>query len=163
MQNVMILSIRIGERFLRDYGKYFECYNVPETIKQIAINIMRRFTIFGICDGMYLCNAIASEAGIGDGNGHFHSEIEIKNSEEIAEKIQFAYASNIKRSEIEELASIISSEELDIQKTILSIEAYIKGCKMEEKTCEECRKEYLDHCITEAEITLKELKGENYE
>lgn len=54
-----------------DYEKMFEGYDVPSRLKETAISIMRRFTITGECDGMYICNVIAAESGIGDGEGHF--------------------------------------------------------------------------------------------
>ena len=79
---------------MNDYEKMFEGYDVPSRLKETAISIMRRFTITGECDGMYICNVIAAESGIGDGEGHFTGD-EIFNRSEIARRLQFAYGSNI--------------------------------------------------------------------
>lgn len=56
---------------MRNYEKFFEGCDVPVQLKKTAICIMRRFTILGICDGMYICNVIAFESGFGDGKGAF--------------------------------------------------------------------------------------------
>ena len=49
----------------------FDGYDVPENVKTRAKNIMRRFTINGLCDGMYIANCIGMDNGTGDGKGHF--------------------------------------------------------------------------------------------
>ncbi len=53
------------------YAKMFEGHRVPDNIRQAACLALYRFTIVGICDGMYICNLIAYESGSGDGQGSF--------------------------------------------------------------------------------------------
>lgn len=37
------------------YAKMFEGHRVPDNIRQAACLALYRFTIVGICDGMYIC------------------------------------------------------------------------------------------------------------
>ena len=50
----------------------FEGHDVPEYVKKRAILILKRFTIFGLCDGMYIANTIAYENGTGDGYAGYY-------------------------------------------------------------------------------------------
>lgn len=53
------------------FKRMFEGHEVPGNIRRAACLAMYRFTINGICDGMYICNTIANESGCGDGQGNF--------------------------------------------------------------------------------------------
>lgn len=89
---------------MKNYEKYFENYEVPEHLKNTAIVIMKQFTIYGICDGMYICNIIANISGIGDGNGTFTGG-SISNIPQIARNLQSAYGCNIFKEDLKELAN----------------------------------------------------------
>ena len=76
---------------MRNYEQYFEGHDVPRKIKEITINIMRRFTIYGLCDGMYISNVIAYETGLGDGESHFTNGEGCWNMHKIAQKLDIGY------------------------------------------------------------------------
>ena len=119
-----------------DYEKMFEGYDVPSRLKETAISIMRRFTITGECDGMYICNVIAAESGIGDGEGHFTGD-EIFNRSEIARRLQFAYGSNIPSSAIPELVSILYTGHIDRRDALEGIAEQNLRWKRERANCKE--------------------------
>lgn len=141
---------------MRNYEQYFEGYNVPRKIKEITINIMRRFTIYGLCDGMYISNVIAYETGLGDGEGHFTDGEGCWNIHKIAQKLKSAYGCNIDSSDLEELEGILSGS-FDEKKCKHGIQAFIKDRYEERKTCDSWRKDYVSCCIKEANLTLQEL------
>lgn len=141
---------------MKDYGKYFEGYNVPENIKKISVCIMKRFTIIGICDGMYLCNIIASENEIGDGKGNFSGH-QITKFEETANTIQSCYGCNIEKEDIKELAEILKNEKLSLAKAKRGIKKFIENRKREKRNCDTWRIDYLEKLISEARQTLSEL------
>ena len=89
-----------------DYENFFAGYEVPKKLKETAVSIMQRFCIYGICDGMYICNRIAITCGIGDGCGHFTDDT-IEDCEEAAVALQSAYGCNISKKDIPELISIL--------------------------------------------------------
>ena len=144
---------------MRDYKKFFEGCDVPEPLKKTAICIMRRFTIFGLCDGMYICNVIAFESGFGDGKGRFPGEMQVDVSKS-AGRLMRAYGCNIHKRDIEELEQILRTGKLDIPKAAVGIRDFIYFAKREEKTCGPLRENYLRRCIHEAEVTLDELAAE---
>lgn len=140
---------------MKNYKKYFENYEVPERLKNTAIAIMKRFTIYGICDGMYICNTIAFNGGIGDGNGIFTGS-SISNIPQIARKLQSAYGCNIFKEDLKELENILESGELDKTTATSGINAYISKCKKEiESNKDSWRIDYLNRCIAEATETLQ--------
>lgn len=143
-------------------GKFenqFKCYDVPEKIRNTAICIMRRFTIIGQCDGMYICNVIALESGIGDGQGHFTGNTDI-NAEKCAAALRDAYSNNIFRRDIDELEDILRTGKLDVMKAASGLRDYISSCHRDKKVCPIGREGYLDLCIQAAKKTLNELSSE---
>ena len=137
---------------------YFEGYEVPEILKETAYQIMRRFTIFGICDGMYIANCIADDSGLGNGANHFNGKTEITNAEDTADYLQRAYACNIHEDEIPELCQIINTGKLDKEKAIYGLRRFIKERIEEKRTCDFWRIDYLNMVITEAKNTVKEME-----
>ena len=149
---------------MNDYEKMFEGYDVPSRLKETAISIMRRFTITGEGDGMYICNVIAAESGIGDGEGHFTGD-EIFNRSEIARRLQFAYGSNIPSSAIPELVRILYTGHIDRKDALEGIAEQNLRWKRERANCkEDWRKDYLSKLIQESRQTfmqiLEEIKKE---
>lgn len=141
---------------MRNYDVFFERYKVPERIKKTAIAIMQRFTITGVCDGMYISNVIAHTCGIGDGQGNFTRD-EITNFKEIATNLQFAYSCNIFKKDIRELETILETGMLNKSQAVIGLNEYIAVCQSEKKTCDEWRIEHLERCINEAKETIQEL------
>lgn len=141
---------------MRNYEKFFEEYNVPEKIKEMAINIMRRFTIYGLCDGMYISNVIALETGLGDGEGHFVDGEGVWNVHKIAQRLKNAYGCNINHSNLQELEEILSGT-FDVRKCKQGIQSFIRERYEEMRSCSPWRKDYLLQCIREANLTLQEL------
>ena len=84
----------------------FDGYDVPENVKTRAKNIMRRFTINGLCDGMYIANCIGMDNGTGDGKGHF-TEGEITEVKKIAAFLMHAYGCNIFNGDEGDLLDIL--------------------------------------------------------
>lgn len=142
---------------MKDYDTYFKGYTVPENIKNIAVCIMKRFTITGLCDGMYICNVIATENLIGNGKGDFTGS-EIIRAQKTAETLQGSYGCNIYKEDIRELYYIISDGKLDIKKSMEGLKKIISKCKEEKLTCDSWRIDYLDKCIAEATETLTALR-----
>ena len=140
------------------YEELFRGYVVPKKLKETAIAIMRRFTITGICDGMYICNEIAYENGIGDGMSHFTGD-EIVNFDVTAKRLQHCYGSNIFKEDIEELQEILRTGELDREKSITGIKGFISKCRKEKQNCEEWRRDYLNRCIQNAKFTLMQISA----
>lgn len=132
-----------------NYEAMFDGYEIPERLKNLSVIIMKRFTITGICDGMYIANVIARENGLGDGGNNFNS---CENAsplvwypKETAERLQAAYGCNILKEDIPELEEILLKEKLDKQKAIRGFNERIETLKREmadEKT-EAWRNTYL--------------------
>lgn len=139
------------------YEKYFLRHDVPEKIKKVAIAIMQRFTITGICDGMYICNVIASTCGIGDGEGNFTGD-EITEYDKVARALQSSYGCNIGKDDVAELAEILQYGRIDKDKGICGLKKYISACISEKQTCDSWRTDYLNKCINEARETLQFLE-----
>ena len=139
---------------MNKFDLQFKGYQVPERLKDTAIAIMQRFTIYGICDGMYICNKIAHTCGIGDGNGIFTGD-DITEIHRVAEALQSAYGCNICKSDIEELEDIITTGKLNKEKAKRGIKKYISNCRKEMKTCDELRVDNLHQSINEAKDNLR--------
>lgn len=139
---------------------YFKGYIVPESIKRATLAIMKRFSIFGECDGMYIANTIGHIDGTGDGKGHFsfYGNKPILKCIEIAERLQHCYDSNIEKTEIEELARILLHGEIEPREAIPGIKKFIQKREEEKKICDAWRIDYLKKIIAEAQQTLSELE-----
>jgi hypothetical protein len=145
----------------RDYSSQFYGYHVPEGLKQIVICILRRFSINGLCDGMYICNTIASLSNIGNGAGVFSGDT-VSDPVETARRLQMSYKCNIQTTDIPELAEIIQTRNLNIKKAIAGLNKYIKQCINEKKlTSDNWRSDYLTRSVRLAEDTIRELKIES--
>lgn len=130
--------------------------DVPERIGNTAIAIMRRFTITGTCDGMYICNVIAYENGIGDGQGNFTGDGNaLRNIPGTARFLQHAYGCNIYQEDIEELEEILATSAFDKSKATHGIQKYIAECRKEKKFCDELRTIYLNNQILTAQENLR--------
>lgn len=139
------------------YENYFRGNDVPEKLKETAVAIMKRFSINGLCDAMYICNVIAVENKIGDGLGDFRSDV-IRYPERAAKSLRYAYGGNITDDDLAELTEIIRSGALDREKAQTGIKAYIERCAKEMETQEDTwRKDFLLSCIGNAKETLNEL------
>ena len=142
-----------------EYAEYFNKYNVPERLKEITACIMKRFTINGLCDAMYICNVIAQENEIGDGMNNFHSDI-ISYPERAARCLRNAYGCNIFDEDLAELTEIIRNGMLNKEKAEAGIRKYIQKYMDEQKACkDDWRKEYLSHHIMAAKETLQMLNS----
>lgn len=143
----------------RDFNEYFEGYNVPGRLKNTAIAIMRRFSIYGLCDGMYICNVIANTSGIGNGLGVFTGD-GITRIPRIAKELQCAYGCNIFEEDIEELEEILSNGVLDKGKATAGIEKYIEKCKEQKKLRQDWEADIFDRRIRDAKAELQSLLTE---
>lgn len=103
----------------------FEGHDVPEYVKKRAILILKRFTIFGLCDGMYIANTIAYENGTGDGCGQFQ-EGEITQTDKIVAALMSAYGCNIFPSDREDLEEIIRTGELPKERMLKGLQNSIR-------------------------------------
>ena len=136
---------------MRDYNEYFSGYNVPENVKSRAINIMKRFVIDGLADGMYIANAIAMENGSGDGRGHF-SEAPIVEHDKIALFLSRAYGCNIMESDMEDLRDILRDGDISAARMVQGLKKYIRYCQETKKARrhDEYYIEYLEKSIRSA-------------
>lgn len=79
---------------------------VPSKIRQIALEFCSAYGINGVCDPMYICNVIAMETELGDGQGNFEpgvegadlSWVEPTSALSVAGRLVAAYGSSIERS-----------------------------------------------------------------
>ena len=142
---------------MKDYDKYFSGYQLPVRLRETAIAIMRRFTITGLCDGMYIANCIAVDNGLGDGLSHFNGNYSITDSASPAKFLQYAYGCNIEPDEIGELREIIRNGKLNERAALYGLERFIRKCKEEKHVCDSWRIDYLNKCIKEANETYKEV------
>ncbi len=139
---------------MNKYEKSFEGYAVPENIKEIVTKIMIRFSIDGLCDGMYIANVMAVTANIGDGCGSFTGNV-IAEPIKVAERLQVSYGCNIFKNDIEELTTIISENKINPEVAIPKMKAFIKKIKNEKKTCDTWRIDFLNR---EIELTNENIK-----
>ena len=93
----------------------FDGHDVPGALKEIVSRIIKTWNIRGLCDGMYIANVIANDSGFGDGQSHFDmpAGASINNPGKIASWLQYAYGSNIPKTDIPKLIEILS---LDTEK-----------------------------------------------
>lgn len=139
------LSKLYGEPF----GGLFEGTPVPERLKNTALVIMNRFCIRGLCDGMYICNAIARTCGIGDGCFTFYSG-DITDYPKVAAYLQSSYGCNIFVEDLPELEEILRTGKPDKEQALAGIQKYLKKCLEERCTCAEGRVDYINQCIKRA-------------
>lgn len=129
------------------YAKMFEGHRIPDNIRQAASLVMYRFTIDGICDGMYICNTIAYESGSGDGQGNFMEPARI-DVRKAARAIQDAYGCNIGRGDIDELAMILDTGKLDYSVARAGMLRDMRELKQQQHTsADSWRKDYLGRQI----------------
>lgn len=142
-----------------DYENYFDSNGVPTKLKQAAIAIMKRYTISGICDAMYICNVVAFLNGLGDGSGHFYDIADERYiSSMTASYLQKQYGANIFPEDVDELHDILNSGRLDPEKAIAGMQKFEKKCREEmEQSDDDWRKEYLDRCINLTEQNIAAL------
>ncbi len=145
--------------FLKNERKYFGSNDVPENIKDVAKLICFRFVIYGLCDPMYISNAIGSISGSGDGAGHFTSD-KIENSQEIAKFLQSAYGCNIQKSEINELKEVIETGKLDKNVAFEGMDKFRKRLKSELTTCDELRRSYVNGKLFKLQKNIATLQKE---
>jgi hypothetical protein len=141
---------------MRNYDEQFKGYEVPESIKNISIQIMTRFSISGVCDGMYICNVIATTCGIGDGCGKFTDDT-ITKQLEIAERLQSCYGCNIMKEDIKELENIIITGNIEKEIAIPRMNKYIKQLNNEKRICDPWRVDYLNRVIDTTKQSIGEL------
>ncbi len=131
---------------------------IPKELQKIVVNVMRRFTIHGVCDGMYIANVIAHGNETGNGEGYFTGETKPSNRC-TATYLQLAYSYNILPSEIDELLDILNGK-FDFIKATNGIREQISRLKKERKTADEWRKDYLAKSISIAWENIKKIKEE---
>ena len=130
---------------------------VPKKIDDDAKAIVKRFSIKGLCDHMYICNTIAYENGMGNGCGEFN-DADNEISYKTAEFIQHAYSSLIKPEDMEELFEILSTGTINPEKAKVGIKKQMQGFLNEMKYCDEWRVKYLQTCYDTAQATLLEFE-----
>lgn len=136
------------------FQEAFNGYNVPENIKRISTEICNRFSIFGVCDPMYISNVIAVENNIGDGKGNFTGNT-ITNEIKTAERLQGSYGGNILKSELPELEFCLINGYMEKEKAITGLKEFIKKIKQELKTCDEWRIDYLNSELSYSEESIE--------
>lgn len=133
----------------------FEGYDVPENIRKRVSLIMRRFTITGLCDGMYIANCIAYDNGTGDGKGHFQ-EGEITEVSKIVNFLMGAYGCNIFPCDKETLEDIIANGTLPKDSMISGLKSAIQIRKNRIDTISDSwRKEFLHGEINVIKDTIR--------
>lgn len=81
------------------YEDAFEGYQVPDTIKNCAIEICDTYKIKGSSDPMYIANVIGRELWLGDGAGNFTAGTPDKTKVNTAcQRLAGAYSTCIKES-----------------------------------------------------------------
>ncbi len=151
------------KKLMERYQKMFEGYKVPENVKKTACMVMFRFTVIGVCDGMYICNTIAHESGFGDGKGNFTEPASI-NACKSAEAIQDAYAQNISCYALDELVLILDTGRLDYSMARTGILRDIRELREQRRRAANWRRQYLDMEIEQKQKDLAmfiEMLGSN--
>ena len=140
------------------YERSFEGYAVPEKLKRMAVTIMKRFVITGICDGMYICNVIANQNMMGDGAGHFNGEDHVIDRK-TREFLSTAYSSNIRSDETDQkdLDEILRFGSLNSYRMHKGLTKKLATLRAEKKKCDIYRKEYIARQINFAKATLAEI------
>ncbi len=141
---------------MRNYEELFIGYDVPEHLKSMAINVIKRFTINGCCDGMYICNVVADQNNMGDGFNHFNGKEHVIDRT-TAVFLQNAYRCNIMPDEVDELLDILNGR-VDTYMFKRGLERSIKRFKDEKRRCnrvyDDWRIDYLNKCIKSAREVL---------
>lgn len=122
----------------------------------LKLTISMQHTSYGLT-----CSKNSKPFHIGDGCSNFTGDLADDASYDAsraAEYLQAAYGCNIYKEDIEELAEIIRTGQLNKEKSIKGIKKFIKNCKKEIKTCDSQRDSYLNSCIIEARLTLMSLE-----
>ena len=109
--------------------KFFDGYTVPEKYQEITSCIIRRFSIIGSADGMYICNSIAFLSGCGDGRGNFTGD-DVK-IDDCADFLRRVYGCNILPEEMDELKEILKTGELTPEVAVPGIRSYIRRIRRE--------------------------------
>lgn len=128
----------LEERFKR----MFEGHEVLGNIRRAACLVLYRFTITGICDGMYICNTIAHESGCSDGQGDFTEPAKI-DTWGPARTIQSSYSGNIGQGDINELAVTLESGRLDYSMARAGMLRDMRELKRQHTSADPWRKNYL--------------------
>lgn len=105
--------------YKREYGNDDNQELIQEPPKEIsdkAKAIVKRFSINGICDEMYITNTIARCNGLGDGESYFNGKTRIVLAKQTAKEIQQAYGCNISKEDLNELENIIKGGVEDASK-----------------------------------------------
>lgn len=101
--------------------------DVPPPLRRFALDFCETYGIEGLSDPMYVCNVVALEAGVGDGQGQFHAlpytynDIEPEYARVIAGRLLSSYSTCIKDSErfdVLEAPSTLQSIESQLYVTI---------------------------------------------
>ena len=134
----------------------FEGHEVPESIRKRVALIMRRFTIFGLCDGMYIANTIAYENGSGDGHGTFE-DTAITKIHKIVHALMGAYGCNIFPCDKETLEDIIMNGTLEKDAMLSGLKNSIRIRKEKiDNVTDWWRKEFLYGEINVIKDTIKD-------
>ena len=134
---------------------------VPANLRKIVAAIMRRFTICGLTDGMFIANRIARVDGTGNGGGEFTTGI-VTHQEQVAEALRAAYGQNIEEEDLPELCEILRTGKIDPESSLTGLRRYIQKCKAEMAECDLVREHYLKNQIKAARDTcewLMDYKG----
>ncbi|MBO5551322.1 MAG: hypothetical protein J5966_05125 [Lachnospiraceae bacterium] len=140
------------------YERNFEGYEVPEKLKNMAITIMKRFTLTGICDGMYICNIIANQNMMSNGAGKFNGEDHVIGSD-TKRFLTAAYSCNIREdsTDQDDLDEILRTGTLNSHRMYEGIRKQIKQIREEKRSCDIFRKEYCDNKLIFAKMNLAEI------
>lgn len=135
------------------YVKMFEGSKVPDNIRRAVCLVLYRFTINGICDGMYICNTIAHESGSGDGQGNFTEPARI-DAWKAAKAIWDAYGCNIGHDETDELAVLLDTGRLDYSAARAGMLRGIRALKNQHISADPWRKDYVAKQLEQKEKDL---------
>lgn len=140
------------------YERNFEGHEVPEKLRGMAITIMKRFTITGITDGMYLCNVIANQNGMGNGSGYFNGEDHVI-GRDTKQFITAVYGCNIHsdKQDQDDLDEILRTGRLNSHRMYLGLQKQIKEIREERKRCDIYRKDYFTRCLNFAKANLEAI------
>jgi Fe-S cluster assembly scaffold protein SufB len=132
--------------------------NVPARLYYAVELLRKRFTIYGLCDQMYICNVVAYLNHFGNGSSLFE-ENEKEISYETAETIQRSYSTLIKDEDIEEVYDILKTAKLDMEKAKAGLIRQMNRFVEEAKNCDEWRVKYLQKCFMAAQSSLAEIES----
>jgi hypothetical protein len=84
---------------------------VPNLLRTVAETICETYQISGVSDPMYICNVVAPELGLGDGNGQFTQQTPDITEDallKVANRLCFAYATKTGNETPENMFRLIS-------------------------------------------------------